>query len=80
MSSHRDRIVAATAESLRHRGFNGTSLKDITSAAGAPTGSVYHFFSGGGTELAVAGANAHVVHDGRRGAAVGNIDTAGRFR
>jgi AcrR family transcriptional regulator len=54
MSSHRDRIVAATAESFRHRGFNGTSLKDITSAAGAPTGSVYHFFPGGKTELAVA--------------------------
>lgn len=48
----RQRIVTATAELFRHRGFRGTALKDITRAAGATTGSVYHFFPGGKAELA----------------------------
>jgi AcrR family transcriptional regulator len=52
MSATRHRIVTATSELFRHRGFHATSLKDITTAADAPTGSLYHFFPGGKTELA----------------------------
>jgi AcrR family transcriptional regulator len=48
----RDRILTATNESFRRRGYNGTSLKHVTEAAHAPTGSLYHFFPGGKDELA----------------------------
>jgi AcrR family transcriptional regulator len=48
----RDRLVAATTELFRRHGLNGTSLKDVTTAAGAPIGSLYHFFPGGKTALA----------------------------
>lgn len=47
MAGTRERIVSATAELFRSQGFNGTSLKQVTEQAGAPTGSVYHFFPGG---------------------------------
>jgi AcrR family transcriptional regulator len=50
----RDRLLAATNESFRRRGYSGTSVKDVTSAANAPTGSLYHFFPGGKDELAAA--------------------------
>ena len=50
----RDRLLAATNESFRKRGYNGTSLKQVTSAANAPTGSLYHFFPGGKDDLAAA--------------------------
>jgi AcrR family transcriptional regulator len=52
MTETRDRIVAATTELFRRRGYNGTSLKQITGAAAAPTGSLYHFFPGGKDDLA----------------------------
>jgi AcrR family transcriptional regulator len=52
MRSTRDRIVTATAELFRRQGYNGTGLKQVTQAAGAPVGSVYHFFPGGKDELA----------------------------
>src|SRR5437899_1558177 len=48
----RDRFLSATNESFRRRGYNGTSLKHVTTAAQAPTGSLYHFFPGGKDELA----------------------------
>jgi AcrR family transcriptional regulator len=48
----RDRFLTATNESFRRRGYNGTSLKHVTAAAHAPTGSLYHFFPGGKDELA----------------------------
>jgi AcrR family transcriptional regulator len=48
----RDRLLTATNESFRRRGYNGTSLKHVTAAARAPTGSLYHFFPGGKDELA----------------------------
>ena len=37
---------------MGRRGFHGTSLKDVTTAAEATTGSLYHFFPGGKSELA----------------------------
>lgn len=52
MSDTRDRIVVATTELFRSRGFNGTSLKQVVEGANAPTGSIYHFFPGGKEELA----------------------------
>lgn len=54
MVTTRERILAATNELFRRQGFNGTSLKQITVAAGAPMGSIYHFFPGGKDELAEA--------------------------
>src|SRR5215467_6996597 len=54
MSDTRTRLLTATNESFRRRGFNGTSLKHITAAAGAPIGSLYHFFPGGKDDLALA--------------------------
>lgn len=49
----RERIVTATAELFRRSGYGGTSLKEISAAAGAPIGSLYHFFPGGKEALAV---------------------------
>lgn len=54
MAATRDRIVAATVELFRRRGYHGTGLKDVTTAAEATTGSLYHFFPGGKTRLAEA--------------------------
>ena len=54
MAPTRDRIIAATNELFRRSGYNGTSLKQVTEAAGAPTGSLYHFFPNGKAELAEA--------------------------
>jgi len=52
MVGTRDRIITATGELFRRQGYNGTSLKQVTTAAGAPTGSLFHFFPGGKEELA----------------------------
>lgn len=54
MVATRDRIITATGELFRQQGFNGTSLKQVTVAAQAPFGSIYHFFPGGKEELAEA--------------------------
>jgi AcrR family transcriptional regulator len=43
----RDRILEATAELYRHQGMSATGLKQISSAAKAPFGSIYHHFPGG---------------------------------
>jgi AcrR family transcriptional regulator len=48
----RERIVTATGELFRRNGYHGTSMKEITAAAGATMGSLYHFFPGGKDELA----------------------------
>jgi AcrR family transcriptional regulator len=50
----RQRFITATAELFRRRGFHGTSLKQVTDAAEAPIGSLYHFFPGGKEDLAEA--------------------------
>ena len=52
MVGTRDRILTATGELFRRQGYNGTSLKQVTTAAGAPMGSLFHFFPGGKEELA----------------------------
>lgn len=48
----RDRIVAATCKLFRRQGMTGTGLKQIAQSAGAPFGSIYHFFPGGKAQLA----------------------------
>jgi len=47
----RDRILDATADLLRRKGYNGTGLKEIVKASEAPLGSIYHHFPGGKEEL-----------------------------
>ncbi len=48
----RQRIVYASAELLRRQGYSATGLKQISVAAEAPFGSLYHFFPGGKEQLA----------------------------
>jgi AcrR family transcriptional regulator len=51
MSVTRERIVSASADLLRRQGYSGTGVKQIVAAAGAPFGSLYHFFPGGKEQL-----------------------------
>src|SRR3954454_18841541 len=43
----RERLIRATAELFRRQGYTGTGVKQIVEAAGAPFGSLYHFFPDG---------------------------------
>ena len=52
MVDTRDRLLTATGELFRRQGYNGTSMKQVTVAAGVPFGSLYHFFPGGKGALA----------------------------
>lgn len=54
MSESRERFITATTELFRRQGYSATSMKQITDAAGLPTGSLYHFFPGGKQDLAAA--------------------------
>ena len=49
----RDRILQATAELYRRQGMSATGLKQISSAAKAPFGSIYHHFPGGKESISV---------------------------
>jgi len=42
--SLREQLLAAGLDNFHRRGFNGTSVQDITDAAGAPKGSFYNHF------------------------------------
>lgn len=48
----RDRILFTSAELFRRQGYAGTGLKQITTQAQAPFGSLYHFWPGGKEQLA----------------------------
>ena len=48
----RERILVATAELFRRRGYAATGLKTVVARAGAPFGSLYHHFPGGKQQLA----------------------------
>lgn len=52
MDETRSRIINATNELFRRTGYHGTSMSDVSLAAEATTGSIYHFFPGGKAELA----------------------------
>lgn len=47
----RDRIMEGTARLFGLQGYAGTGLKQIAETAGAPYGSIYHFFPGGKRQL-----------------------------
>ncbi|NQE86698.1 TetR/AcrR family transcriptional regulator [Nocardia terpenica] len=48
----RERIVTAAAELMRRQGYGATSVKQLTAAAGAPIGSLYHHFPEGKQQIA----------------------------
>lgn len=50
-ASTKQRIVDAGAELFRRQGYTGTGVKQIVAAAGAPFGSLYHFFPNGKAQL-----------------------------
>ena len=84
MTGTRERIVTATNELFRRRGYNGTSLKDVTVASGATTGSLYHFFPGGKAELAAAvvretGATYRELFEAIAAEAAGPVEAIGDF-
>ncbi len=51
MPGTRERIVTASADLMRRQGYEATGVKAIVTAAGAPFGSLYHFFPGGKEQL-----------------------------
>jgi AcrR family transcriptional regulator len=51
MTSTKDRILYASAELFRRKGYTGTGLKEVTTQAQAPFGSLYHHFPGGKEQL-----------------------------
>ena len=70
----RERIVEAAARLFWHQGFTGTGMKQVVVEAGAPFGSLYHFFPGGKEQL-----GAEVVRwSGRQYAAVVAATLMGR--
>lgn len=50
-SETRDKILDASGELFRRQGYMGTGVKQILEQAGAPFGSLYHFFPGGKSAL-----------------------------
>jgi AcrR family transcriptional regulator len=53
-SDTRERILDASGELFRRHGYTGTGVKQILAEAGAPFGSLYHFFPGGKSALGAA--------------------------
>jgi AcrR family transcriptional regulator len=47
----RERMLDAAETLLRERGLAGAGIQQVVARAGAPIGSVYHFFPGGKTQL-----------------------------
>jgi len=50
-SGTRERILESSGQLFRRQGYMGTGVKQIIEEAGAPFGSLYHFFPGGKSEL-----------------------------
>jgi AcrR family transcriptional regulator len=50
----KERLLDASGELFRRRGYSGTGLKQILEEARAPFGSLYHHFPGGKEELGAA--------------------------
>ncbi len=51
-TSTRDRLVTAVGELMRGHGYSAVTVKQITAAAQAPMGSLYHHFPGGKPQIA----------------------------
>ncbi len=47
----KERILDSSGELFRRQGYMATGVKQILAEAGAPFGSLYHFFPGGKSEL-----------------------------
>ena len=47
----RERIVYETVQQLRRAGVSGTGLRQVVAGAGAPRGSLQHYFPGGKDQL-----------------------------
>jgi AcrR family transcriptional regulator len=56
MADTRTRLVRAAEQLFRTQGYAATGLKELTAAAAAPWGSLYHFFPGGKAQLGAAAA------------------------
>jgi TetR/AcrR family transcriptional repressor of nem operon len=63
----RNEILAAGLEALHNRGFNATSVQDITEAAGVPKGSFYNHFASK-EELGAAVVEQYALRSAQRGA------------
>ncbi len=50
----RARVIAAAANLLQRRGYNGTGISEILKASATPKGSLYFHFPGGKEELTIA--------------------------
>src|SRR3954451_20428266 len=51
LPGHRESIVYETAQHLRRAGVGGTALRAVVADAGAPRGSLQHYFPGGKDQL-----------------------------
>lgn len=51
MGEARGRMVYGCAQLVRERGVSGTGLRDVVARAGAPRGSLQHYFPGGKEQL-----------------------------
>ncbi|WP_446039067.1 TetR/AcrR family transcriptional regulator [Streptomyces sp. SID1121] len=48
----RDRIILASLQAMRERGYGATAISDVVNSSGAPRGSVTFHFRGGKDEIA----------------------------
>lgn len=53
----KQKLVVAAADLLRRRGLQATSVRELAKHAGAPLGSVYHYFPGGKAEFVAEAVN-----------------------
>ncbi len=54
LPKHRSAIIAAAAKLFRRQGYAATGINEIADAAGAPKGSLYHYFPDGKDQIAEA--------------------------
>ena len=52
-------MVQAARQLIRERGYHATAISDVLERSGAPRGSVYFYFPGGKTQLAIEAAEDH---------------------
>jgi len=53
MITPRQKIIQTTCDLLERQGYHASGLNEIIRASGAPKGSLYYYFPGGKTEIAV---------------------------
>lgn len=54
IARHRQPIINAAVRLFRRQGYGGTGLNDIVDESHAPKGSLYHYFPGGKSSIAIA--------------------------